>query len=58
MIVPTKLMSVVHNLFSSLGQRQQTNQLTSYLDASSVYGSDQAEQNTLRTMAGGILITY
>lgn len=37
--------------------RQQVNSITSYLDASMVYGSDQARADALRTMSGGRLLT-
>lgn len=37
--------------------RQQINGLTSYIDASMVYGSDQTRANSLRTFSGGKLLT-
>ncbi|XP_069110183.1 peroxidase-like protein [Argopecten irradians] len=39
------------------GQREQLNTLTSYIDASNVYGSTQAEQDSVRTMINGKLRT-
>ena len=36
---------------------QQVNAITSYLDLSQVYGSDQATADALRTMSGGLLKT-
>ncbi|CAL4234850.1 unnamed protein product, partial [Meganyctiphanes norvegica] len=39
----------------SLGPREQLNQVTSYLDASQVYGSDDEEAQGLRTLSGGLL---
>ncbi|XP_033762656.1 uncharacterized protein LOC117344118 [Pecten maximus] len=39
----------------SLGYREQVNVLTSYIDASNVYGSTQEEQNELRTFSHGKL---
>ncbi len=41
----------------STDPRQQINSITSYLDASMVYGSDQARADALRTMSGGHLLT-
>lgn len=37
--------------------RQQVNQITSWIDASNVYGSDTTRANALRTMSGGKLAT-
>jgi len=37
--------------------RQQINQITAFIDASMVYGSDEATANSLRTFDGGHLIT-
>jgi len=37
--------------------RQQMNEITSYLDASNVYGSDSVRATALRTMEGGLLKT-
>ncbi|KAG1649581.1 Peroxidasin [Nymphon striatum] len=39
----------------TLGFRQQMNQITSYIDASSVYGSDKCDGNKLRSFARGKL---
>ncbi len=39
------------------GVRQQVNQITTWIDASNVYGSDQARANELRTWVGGRLKT-
>ncbi|XP_042900763.1 uncharacterized protein [Parasteatoda tepidariorum] len=39
----------------TLGRREQMNQLTSYLDASNMYGSDACEARMLRTSQGGRL---
>lgn len=39
------------------GQRQQTNEITSFLDGSQVYGSDQETADSLRTHRGGELKT-
>jgi len=37
--------------------RQQINQITAFIDASMVYGSDEATADSLRTMSGGRLLT-
>ena len=37
----------------TLGPRDQINQITSYLDASNVYGSSDEEMNQLRLFSGG-----
>lgn len=42
---------------SSSNPREQINSITSYLDASVVYGSDQVRADALRTMSGGHLRT-
>lgn len=42
---------------SSDGQRQQINQITSFLDGSVVYGSDEERASELRTHEGGLLKT-
>jgi len=39
------------------GVRQQINQITSYIDASNVYGSDDGKAEGLRALQGGFLIT-
>jgi len=41
----------------SINARQQMNQITSWIDASNVYGSDMTRANALRTMSGGRLAT-
>ncbi|KAK3605230.1 hypothetical protein CHS0354_038666 [Potamilus streckersoni] len=41
----------------SLGQRQQLNQNTHYIDGSQIYGSDEQTSNSLRTFTGGKLQT-
>ncbi|OWY69773.1 hypothetical protein B7486_19210 [cyanobacterium TDX16] len=41
----------------SVDARQQMNQITSWIDASNVYGSDMTRANALRTMSGGRLAT-
>ena len=40
---------------SGSSPRQQLNQITAYLDASNVYGSDQTRANTIRAFSGGLL---
>ncbi|MCA9270584.1 MAG: peroxidase family protein, partial [Planctomycetales bacterium] len=40
---------------SAANPRQQVNQITAYIDASNVYGSDTATANSLRTFSGGLL---
>jgi len=48
----------VHNSGTSIDNpRQYENKVTAYVDASSVYGSDQVRANWLRTMEGGKLKT-
>ncbi len=42
---------------SAANPRQQINQITAYIDASNVYGSDTTRANALRTMADGKLKT-
>lgn len=42
---------------SALNPRQQLNAVTSYIDASQVYGSDEASAASLRTFSGGKLST-
>ncbi|KAL3886206.1 hypothetical protein ACJMK2_026215 [Sinanodonta woodiana] len=45
------------NLDCTMGQRQQLNQNTHYIDGSQIYGSDVATSNSLRTFVGGKLQT-
>ncbi|KAL3886205.1 hypothetical protein ACJMK2_026214 [Sinanodonta woodiana] len=45
------------NLDCSMGQRQQLNQNTHYIDGSQIYGSDVATSKSLRTFVGGKLQT-
>ena len=46
------LRSVFDVLTGSSNPRQQLNQITSFIDASNVYGSDQVRADTLRTLDG------
>ncbi|KAL3886203.1 hypothetical protein ACJMK2_026212 [Sinanodonta woodiana] len=41
----------------TLGQRQQLNQNTHYIDGSQIYGSDEQTSTSLRTLSGGTLKT-
>jgi len=41
-----------------LGPREQVNQITSYMDASAIYGSTQKEALALRELTRGVLQLY
>lgn len=49
------MLRVGHKISFFKGRREQLNQVTAYVDASNVYGSDRCEARMLRTFIGGSL---
>lgn len=50
-------MAYIINCVTFAGPREQLNQVTSFIDASVVYGSSRDESNLLRTFSGGQMKT-